>query len=222
MSDEPRRSTRFRRWPLIVVAVCSLLLVAARIIWPSLNFDSTSLALFGAAALGLLVAFLPFKRFKFGDWEAELERGVDDLEKKVAASEIAPPMPTSKEVRHPLLSREPTGSVVPRSKVREEFLSVVGSNTSNVEKVLAAGILLDGAVESMASLLSLELSRGGRATRNLIERFAQEGLIGAEDVSAYRAFKEVRNMVVHRGHRPSDEQTARLLDLVWRLLLTFG
>src|SRR4051812_9143908 len=95
-----------KKWPLFAIAGCSLALIIARIVFPRLQFDSTSLILFGVAAIALLVAFLPIKRIKWGEFEAELDRAVDDLERKVAATEAQSSLGSSKAEGVHQLSRE--------------------------------------------------------------------------------------------------------------------
>src|SRR4051812_30013435 len=84
-----RTQTKALTRTLIAVAIASVFVVAARMIWPKLLFDSLSLTLFGIAAGCLVLVHLPFKKLKFGDFEAELDAAVDNLEEKVVASESA-------------------------------------------------------------------------------------------------------------------------------------
>jgi uncharacterized protein YutE (UPF0331/DUF86 family) len=205
-----------RRWPLFAIAGGSLSLIAARIIWPSLRFDNTSLILFGVAGLAILVAFLPLKRIKWGEFEAELDRAVDDLERKVTASEASPPHHVSKAVA-------PTST--PQSSWQgffDEYMALVNSPSSNVEKIIAASILLEKMIDSFVASIEPELKLRGRGPRVAIDRLAENSLITPQERDAFRNLWEVRNKIVHEGLQPTDEQTARLLDLVWRLVRTLA
>jgi hypothetical protein len=205
-----------QRWPLFAIAGGSLSLIVARIIWPSLRFDNTSLILFGVAGLAILVAFLPLKRVKWGEFEAELDRAVDDLERKVTASEASPaPHPVSKV----LAPKTPQSSW---EGFFDEYMALVNSPSSNVEKIIGASILLEKMIDSFVAPLESELNVRGRGPRVAIDRLAENNLITPQERDAFRNLWEVRNKIVHEGLQPTDEQTARLLDLAWRLVRTVG
>lgn len=211
---------KIRRWPLYLVAAGALGLVAARMIWPLLLFDNTSLVLFGLAAIALLVAYLPIKRIKWGEFEAELDRAVDHLERKVAASEAAPPVAAA--ARPPADVPGPSRSTPTWQRFFDEYISLMNSPASNVEKIVAAAIMLERMVETAAESLTPEQTGRARGTRGMINEFAEHGLISDEERSAFLEFWSIRNRVVHEGIQPTDEQTARLLDLVWRLMRTLA
>ncbi|WP_242342701.1 hypothetical protein [Anaeromyxobacter terrae] len=229
------KTARLHRWPLFVIALGAVGLVGARMVWPSLHFDSTSLILFGVAGLALLVAYLPLKRIKWGEFEAELDRYVDALEQKVVASENAAAAEESKRPAQagvagrsgtatpfsPATAASRSQESVPRS-ASDEWFSLVNSKASNVEKILSASILLDKVVQMTATQLGLTTPGSVKGPRALIDRFVSEGLIGRDESAAFMDFWNIRNKVVHHGLQPSDEQTARVLDLVWRLVRTFG
>ncbi len=61
------------RWPFFLVALASLALIVARMRWPALHFDSSSLILFAIAGGCLSLCYLPLKRIKMGELEMELE-----------------------------------------------------------------------------------------------------------------------------------------------------
>jgi uncharacterized protein YutE (UPF0331/DUF86 family) len=208
-----------KRWPLFAVAVGSLTLIAVRIIWPSFKFDHTSLVLFGVAALAMLAAFLPIKRIKWGEFEAELDRAVDDLERKVKASEIhSPPLGASRTVgRSPMSPSQPTWQ-----RFFDEYIALVNSPASNVEKIIAATILLEKMIDTFATALGPEFAVQGRGPKFVIDRLAEQNLITPQERAAFIDLWAVRNKIVHEGIQPTDEQTARLLDLVWRLVRTFA
>lgn len=207
-----------KRWPLFLVAGGSLILIAVRIMWPLLKFDNTSFVLFGIAAIALLAAFLPLKRVKWGEFEAELDRAVDDLERKVTATEGSLPAPASKTLAQSAdLSSQPTWQ-----RFFDEYIALVNSSASNTEKIIAATIILEKMIDAFAMSLSPELGTHGKGPRFGIDRLAQQDLITAEEKAAFLDLWSVRNKIVHEGIRPTDEQTARLLDLAWRLVRTLA
>jgi hypothetical protein len=214
------KKVRLNRWPLFVIALGAITLVAARMRWPSLLFDSTSLVLFGVAAMGLLVAYLPLKRIKWGEFEAELDRDVDALEQKVVASETATSTPRSVAApSHPPQAARTVQVNIAKAQF-DEWVSLMNSPSSNVEKILSAGILLEKVLQTAAQEFGLA-TPSGKGPRAVIDRFVAEGLIGREESAAFLDFWSIRNKVVHHGLQPTDEQTARVLDLVWRLVRTF-
>jgi uncharacterized protein YutE (UPF0331/DUF86 family) len=208
-----------KRWPLFAVAACSLILIAVRIIWPLIKLDNTSLVLFGVAALAMLVAFLPIKRIKWGEFEAEIDRAVDDLERKVKATEVSSPtLPASKmPAAGSEVSSQPTWE-----RFFDEYIALVNSPASNVEKIIAATVLLEKMIDTFATSLGLELGAHGRGPRYAIDRLSEKNLITTQEKAAFTDLWAVRNKIVHDGIRPTDEQTARLLDLVWRLVRTLA
>ena len=208
-----------KRWPLFAVAACSLILIAVRIIWPLLKFDNTSLVLFGVAALAMLVAFLPIKRIKWGEFEAELDRAVDDLERKVKATEASSPPLLASKILAP--GSEPPSQPT-WQRFFDEYIALVNSPASNVEKIIAATILLEKMIDTFATALGPELGAHGRGPRFAIDRLAEQNLITTQERAAFMDLWAVRNKIVHEGIRPTDEQTARLLDLVWRLVRTLA
>jgi uncharacterized protein YutE (UPF0331/DUF86 family) len=209
-----------KKWPLFAVAGCSIVLIIARIIWPRLQFDSTSLILFGVAALALLVAFLPIKRIKWGVFEAELDRAVDGLERKVAATETQSSLGSAKaEGVHEL----PPETSQETLHFFDEFIATINSPTSTVEKIIAATILIEKRIAAFANALGPEFGvRGTAPATVIIDQMAKHDLINDQERAAFIDLWAVRNKIVHEGMRPTEEQTARFLDLAWRLVRTLG
>jgi uncharacterized protein YutE (UPF0331/DUF86 family) len=208
---------KMKRWPLFTVAASALTLIAVRMIWPSIKFDDTSLVLFGVAALALLVAFLPIKRIKWGDFEAELDRAVDNLERKVTATEASLPAQLASKAAARGSASQPTWQ-----KFFDEYISLVNSPASNIEKIIAASILLEKMIDTFVDAFEPELGPRGRGPRVAIDQLAEHKLISPEERAAFMELWTVRNKIVHEGIRPTDEQTARLLDLAWRLVRTIA
>ncbi len=97
--------------PYSLSSLCGLLIIA-RLVWPKLNFDGTSLTLFAvgvtAALLPSVLPFLPpIKKLKLFQIEAEFERHIDALAKSVnaaeteassAAAQVLAPRPVSQKL----------------------------------------------------------------------------------------------------------------------------
>ena len=209
-----------RRRPLLVppliVSGAALALTAARIIWPKMAFDSVSLTLFGIAAAGLLLAYLPLRKLKFGDFEAELDAAVDSLEKKVVAGEGA-----ARATAAPTISAALAAGPGSWRGFFDEYLQIAKSGTSNVEKIVALAILLEKVVSTTAAALYPD-RKDLRGTRAIINQIASDNLIAPAEREAFLEFWEIRNRVVHEGIGLNDEQTARILDLAGRLVGTFA
>jgi hypothetical protein len=163
---------RFRRWPLISIATTCVAIIIARLIWPWLNFDSTSLVLLGIVFVALVLPYVPVRKLKWGDFEAELEAVVDDLERKISATEATPSIPrvpSDAEMRGP----KPGGEAEPTwQQFFDEYIKIVNSTASNVEKILAAAILVErmGGVAALAFGLAGRTARGPRA---VVDQLAQ-------------------------------------------------
>lgn len=134
------------RLPLLAVVFAAVGLIAARMVWPKLLFDTTSLILFGIAALAWALAYVPVTKLKWGDFEAELEPLVAALGQKVIAAEAAPsagrmePRPDIvyrggvdlEEAEHPAAN-----------EALAEFQEIVGSVTADREKLARVAELID-------------------------------------------------------------------------------
>jgi uncharacterized protein YutE (UPF0331/DUF86 family) len=141
----------------------------------------------------------------------------DDLERKVTATETSPP------------SQLPSKALARGSESQstwqgffDEYLALVNSYASNVEKIIAATILLEKMIDTFVAAFEPELGPRGRGPRVAIERLAEQDLITPQERDAFMDLWMVRNKIVHEGIQPTDEQTARLLDLVWRLVRTLA
>jgi hypothetical protein len=188
--------------------------------WPTLLFDNVSLILFaiGAGAVILphmLRLFPPLKTLKAGPIEAEFERELRQFERKVIASEAEPPKSRATTV-------DSTGTVSWEGYF-EEYFKIVNSPTSNVEKILGASILLERMLLNVAKAFDLPNVKERTGPATIVRKLLDAGLIGPEEQAAFNDFWALRNKIVHGAvGSPTDEQTARMLDLVWRLVRTLA
>lgn len=219
-----------KRWPLYTIAVVSLLLIVVRMIWPLLRIDNTSLILLGVATVALLVALLPIKRIKWGEFEAELDRALDAVEKTVKATEIAQEIadiPKREIVEIDEVDRSQGGDIfTPRfspekQKIYDDYLIIVNAAISDVEKIVAATVLLEKVIAKAVTEAGLA-AKGGRGPRAGVARLVWAGKITQEEEKAFVDAWNLRNRIIHEGIKPTSEQTARFLDILWRLIEKLG
>lgn len=196
MTAVPRERIRL---PLLAIVVAAVGLIAARMIWPKLHFDTTSLILFGIAAVAWALAYVPVTKLKFGDFEAEMEPLVAALEQKVIASEAAATVRAVEQVekrpgvvyRDEPSSRERTDPVITAAV---EYGAIVGSAIPDREKIARVAALVE------------QLQRQGRADP------------GTRD--AIGALQEVRDQVMQGRVQTTAQLTSSTLNLAWRLVKT--
>ena len=215
MNYFPRKPTVFE-----LIAIIAASLVLLRMIFPKLVFDNQSLILLCAAALALVLPKLltvlpPLKRLKVWEFEAEFNEAIDRLEKRVSEAEQKPaPQPTQKTI---------TGYAQLHESYVKGFKEILSSRASNTEKILAASILAETMLAETARELELTTDNRYRSPSTLAELLASNGFISDAERDAIKEFCRIRNAVVHgRATPPNDEQTARVLDLLWRLVRVLG
>jgi len=195
----------------------ALACIVARAILPDLRFDNVSLILFALALVAALLPHIlhslpPLKALKYGDFTAEFDKAIRGLEKKVVASEASRPAATSSQV-------VPELGAASWEKFFDAFFKIANSPASNTEKILAASILVEGMILNVAAAFGLGKIGPQTNARNVVEKLAERSLISQEERAAFEDFWSLRNQVVHgRIGSPTDEQTARILDLAWRLV----
>jgi uncharacterized protein YutE (UPF0331/DUF86 family) len=213
-------SARLVHLPLYIVAISAVVVIVARLLWRSLNFDNTSLILFGIAAGALVIPYLfnvlpPLKSLEAGPVKAEFDRDIARLERNVAASEG--------ERSKPRADRRDTSEAIGWEKYFDEYFSIVNSTTSNVEKILAAAILVERMIGNVAQALNLPEIDQRATPLTIVDRLAEAQIIGNEEKEAFDDFWLLRDRVVHGAMGSlSNEQTARILDLIWRLVRTLA
>jgi len=206
--------------PLQIIAASAAAIIVARLFWRSLNFDNTSLILFAIAAGALAIPYIfrllpPLKSLEAGPVKAEFDRDIARLELNVVATE------SERSKQHPERT-EPPGAVS-WEKYFDEYFTIVNSGTSNTEKILAAAILVERMIGNVAKAFNLPELGQHMTARAIVDRLAQSQIIGTDEKKAFDDFWSLRDRVVHGGvGGPSNEQTARILDLVWRLVKTLA
>jgi uncharacterized protein YutE (UPF0331/DUF86 family) len=215
MSYLPRKPTVFE-----LIAIVAAALVLLRMRFPNLVFDNQSLILLCAGALALALPKLltllpPLKRLEVGTFAAEFNEAIDRLEKQVSDAERKPaPQPIKKTV---------TGYAQLHESYVKGFNEILSSRASNTEKILAASILAETMLAETARELKLTKDNRHRSPSTLAELLASNGFISDAERDAIKEFCRIRNAVVHgRATPPNDEQTARVLDLLWRIVRVLG
>jgi uncharacterized protein YutE (UPF0331/DUF86 family) len=215
-----------KRWPLYTIAAVSLILIPVRMIWPLLRIDNTSLILLGIATVALLVALLPIKKIKWGEFEAELDRKLDALNIRVEATENIEE--SAIKARRQIIEideADPTygTGILPPGKLSTEtqklydgYVSILKSSSSDVEKIVAAMVFVEKAIADACAKANLGIR--SRNPRYGIAELTKHGVLTEEDKRAFDDVWSLRNRIVHEGRLPTPEQTARFLDIVWRLI----
>jgi hypothetical protein len=199
------------RRPLLGIVVVAVALMIARVIWPELKLDSTSLILFAIAAIAWALAYLPISRFKAGDYEIELVHAVDTLKQKVSQIETADRV--TGELERKVLATEVAvatrgthtgehqpGSVMrgdpadrkpesERSAALEEFRRMIASAASDKEKIARAVDLVERTVRDSAATGTLD------------------------------SFRKINAEVQSDQQEPAPRLTNEVLDLAWRLIV---
>ena len=107
-------------------------------------------------------------------------------------------------------------------QLNDEFFSLVTSPISDTEKILAATILLENAVNAILEMLDPKFKNPRRNPRAAIDRLIQLGVLTNFETTALLEMRNLRNKIVHQGLRPTSEQTTRFLEISQRLLKQLG
>jgi hypothetical protein len=188
------------RLPLLAIVVAAVALIAARMVWPGLNFDTTSLILFGIAAIAWALAFLPLTRLKFGEFEADLAPMVAAFEQKVIASEAAQAA-APRQTRPGVVMRggpSPEGPAIDPavSAAFEEYRAIVESLASDREKIVRVAVV--------------------------VERLARDGRVDPAARDAVDVLLRLRDQVVEGRAEPTPQLTSTILDFAGRLMKTIA
>lgn len=204
-----------------IVAGVSFGLAIAQLIYDAGRIEPVTLILLGVAGAGFVLpelvsengAFGKLKKVKLGQFEAEFEQQIRKAEESIIKAEQAP---ADSKPNFP-------GNAPPldRSYV-EEYERVISSPASNREKIILGGLLVERMAAETAKLLEIDIT-GLHSASETVRAINKGGFISESEVAAFDRFWEVRNFAVHSsGDRLTDEQTLRLLDLLWRLVRVFG
>lgn len=210
------KQQQFLRWCLYATPVAAIAIVLARMKWPDLKFDDTSLWLFGIAAGVVVLLTLPVTRFKYGDIEIILQRDLDGLESRLAAS-------ARSESKRDSGRRQPTAESGLLDQTWQQYFSeyrrIVGSATSNIEKIVSVAILIEQMIESAGVAYDVPKDVMRKGARKIVSELSREDLITEDEKAAFYQFWNIRNRAIHGEYgEPTDAQAARILDLGWRLV----
>ena len=192
------------------------MLIVVRMIWPNLEIDQTTLWLLAIAAIAIILSVLPITKIKIGDFEAEFDRALNALEKQIVESES-----TAEPAKHARVEVKKSTTTW-RQEFFHEYRAILNSASSNFEKVVSAAILIEKLLLSVAAVFELSSERALRGPSVIVRTLVSQELITQEEASAFKTCWDIRNRVVHGEYGElSDAQTARALDLGWRLVKAF-
>lgn len=182
--------------PLLAIVAAAVGLIAARMMWPKLNFDTTSLILFGIAAVAWALAYVPLTKFKFGEFEAEFAPIVANVEQKVLVAEAA---------------------------VTERAEQDGGMRPDSVDRGGPSGKGMDPAT-SAALREYRAIMETADSDRNktlqviaLVERLAGELDLDPEVQNAAQSLRKLRKWVLLAGEEMTPQITAEALNLARRI-----
>ena len=210
--------------PFAVVGVAALAIVFLRMVAPNVLFDNQSLILCGIAAVAFLLPRLvqilpPLKALKFKGFEAEFENKINHFADRVVAAEIN----AESKAQTPSPSGKSEWNVPPmKVEYVTAYRNLVATPVSNREKILSAAILAEQMVLQTAQDLGVKPQENKKTATALVTDLHQKGMITEVERAGFLEFWEIRNAVIHGRVSPTDGQTARVLDLLWRLVRTLA
>lgn len=206
---------------LEIISAFAAVLTVHQIIKDKGDLENSTLALLAVAAIGFVLPEIVngrngkkgLKRLKVGHFEAEFEERLQEFEEKVIEAEqnaSSPDRPTQRG--YPSLN----------ASYVQEYERIISSPSSNREKVILGGLLAERMADASVSVLEID-PKGAKSAITLVHRLAAEGVVSNSEIAAFESFWAARNAAVHApGEELSDEQTTKLLDLLWRLVRIFG
>lgn len=204
-----------------IISSLAALLAVYQIVNDNGDLENSTLALLAAAAIGFVLPEIVnghkggkgLKRLKVGQFEAEFEERLQEFEEKVIKAEQDASSPDRRpQEGYPSLN----------ASYVQEYERIISSPSSNREKVVLGGLLAERMAEASVSALEID-PKGAKSAISLVRRLATEGVVSNSEVAAFESFWAARNVAVHAsGQELSDEQTTKLLDLLWRLVKVFG
>ena len=208
-----------KNFSFYVIAAASIGIVVLRAIFPSLKFDGISLTLLSIAAFAISLPRLtellpPLKKAKYKGFEIEFEKEIEVLESQV------------KEITNDAEETELTGTAKHpplHPAYVEEYQSIVSSAEPNMQKVLRAGILTEKIILQAARDLEIKVQGNTKSPAVVIKALVAEGAITEKERSVFTSFWGLRNKVVHGQMADlTDNQTTRIMSMLWRLITIFG
>jgi hypothetical protein len=204
------------RLPLLAIVAAAMGLIAARMIWPKLHFDTTSLILFGIAAVAWALAYAPVKKLKFGDFEAELEPMIAALGQKVIASEAAATVQSTRGdrvlARDEIIYRDGGSTSYPDSRP-------IDSDDHGATDA-AVDVVVNTAFKEFTGIVGSAAEDRDKIVRvaDLIERLSRERIIDPATRTAVEDLQALRNSIWSGEVPVTPADTLILLDYAWRLL----
>lgn len=209
-----------------IVAAIAVALAFFHIFISGVTLDSVALILLALAGVVFLMPelseiFARIRKIKIGEFEAEFDVEIRKLEEKVLTAES---QVSSKKIVDTIkhISSKLQVPQLHRDYVRE-YKNILASSSSNTQKIVLSSILVDRMIQETVTALELDSSGTMPAKEGMLV-LLKEGFVAEAETEAFKEFWSVRNIAVHgnRAEEITDRQTARVLDLLWRMVKIFG
>jgi len=199
------------KYSRFIIAAIAFVILIARIIWPEMRFDTTSLYLF---LLGSIVILIPdignlisrVKKFKKGDLEIELESEIKNLADKTEKTEK-----TIEQSDEDEFEIEFTPD--------ENYLRITEFTRDPRGGLVAVAVEIESTITRIAREYDVSPKSRYLSPVKTVDQLAQKGILPEELPSLVRDFWSVRNKAFHQtDFSLTNEQLYRLLDLGVRIL----
>ena len=228
-------AVNLKSFSFYVVAILALSLAITRMFFPQLPFDESSRFLFIVASIAFVTPSLlkllpPLKAVEGFGVKAEFDKAINALEQKVTESEKSAKVKERKpEEKRPSKRKEKVAETFHDEypPMFEEYVNqyraILTAQTSNPEKIVAAGILVERMILDAVREFNLPNELLRKSPREALDELTKSGFVTEEERTTFNEFWSLRNLVVH-SHQVelTDIQTARVLDLVWRMVRIFA
>lgn len=194
-----------------IVALVATLIWLSRIIWPDIQFDSTSLYLFLFAAVVILIPDIGdlisrIKKFKKGDLEIELESKINALANQTEKTEEAIESSDEEEFEIEFIPEENYGRILEYTKDPRGGL-------------VAIAVEIESTINKIARDYNISPKSRYLSPIRAVDQLDRKRILPSELPSLVRDFWTLRNKAFHSADFSlTDDQLYRLLDLGVRIL----
>ena len=194
-----------------IIALVATLIWLSRIIWPDLQFDTTSLYLFLFAAIVILIPDIGdlisrIKKFKKGDLEIELESKINALADQTEKTEEA-------------IERSDEEEFEIQFTPDENYIRILDYIKDPRGGLVAVAVEIESTINKMARDYQISPRSRYLSPIRIVEQLDRKGILPSELPALLRDFWTLRNKAFHSADfNLNDEQLYRLLDLGVRIL----
>lgn len=196
---------------VLILAVAILSVFQQRL---DIIIDTNTVLLIGFALLAFLLPEVSnLSKLRYGNIELEFEKKVNHLEKMVIAEE------STSRTKPVLKTAKKSGW----QEYDSEYKNILSSRSSNIEKILRASQLVERMIESAADDFGLAEGQQFKSPTSTMVDLHKHKFISDDELALYNEFYSLRNKIIHGEiSEISDQLTARILDLLWRIVRIFG